>query len=91
MLVAVSFYTLPHKLDLHGTEHIIAKIPQQHVDDFVRLNQRSPMLSASGVDRWRPLRLNSSYYRIKDNHWIPEYLNDPELMSRVQRSLHAQS
>ncbi|CND62521.1 tyrosine-type recombinase/integrase [Yersinia pseudotuberculosis] len=83
LLIVMQFYSHPHPLDLHGTEHIIARMRQQHLDDFVKLNQRSPMPSDSGVDRWRPLRLASSYYRIKDNHWIPEYLEDPELMSRV--------
>jgi len=83
LLISVQFYSHPHPLDLHGTKHIIDRIRQQHLDDFVKLNQRSPMPSDSGVDRWRPLRFASSYYRIKDNHWIPEYLDDPRLMARV--------
>lgn len=41
------------------------------------------MPSDSGVDCWRPLRFTSSYYRIKDNQWIPEYLDDPGLMGCV--------
>jgi site-specific recombinase XerD len=83
LLIAVQFYSYPHPLDLQGTNNIIARIQQQYLNDFVKHNQRSPMPSDSGVDRWRPLRLASSYYRIKDNHWIPEYLEDPELMNRV--------
>ncbi|WP_455811093.1 hypothetical protein [Pseudomonas graminis] len=83
LLIAVQYYSHAHPLDLHETKHIIDRIRQQYLDDFVKLNQRSPMPSDSGIDRWRPLRLASSYYRIKDNQWTPEYLDDPGLMARV--------
>lgn len=83
LLIVMQFYPHPHPLDLQGTKNIIAGIRQQHLDDFIRQNQRPPMPSDSGVDRWRPLRFTSSYYRIKDNQWIPEYLDDPGLMGSV--------
>lgn len=86
LLISMQLYPHLHPLDLPQAQNMIAELRQQHLDDFVRINQRPPMPSDSGIDHWRPLRLTSSYYRIKDNQWIPEYLDDPELMGHVLAS-----
>ncbi|EAZ3682602.1 site-specific integrase [Salmonella enterica] len=86
LLISMQLYSHLHPLDLPQAKNMIAEIRLQHLDDFVRIHQRPPMSSDSGIDHWRPLRLSSSYYRIKDNQWIPEYLDDPELMGHVLAS-----
>ena len=86
LLIAIKFYSPPHPLDLSGVQHILAGIRKQHLDCFVKRNQRPPMPFDSGIDRWRPLRLNSSYYRLKDSQWIPMYLDDPMLMNSVLKA-----
>lgn len=83
LLISMQLYSHSHPLDVPRAKNMIAEIRQQHLDDFVRMNHRPPMPSDSGIDHWRPLRLTSSYYRIKDNQWIPEYLDDPGLMGNV--------
>ncbi|UYA95098.1 basic helix-loop-helix domain-containing protein [Citrobacter freundii] len=86
LLIAIQRYTYPHPLDLPEAKNIISGIRERQLNEFVKLNQRLPMPSNSGVDHWRPLRLASSYYRIKDNEWTPEYLDDPGLMGRVLKA-----
>lgn len=83
VLKSSDLYPYPNPMEGTDARELIELERNRFIADFVKTNGRNPMPVESGVDNVQYRRSSGSYFRLRDEQWLPEIIDDPCLYNTV--------
>lgn len=83
VLIKNQHYSYANPFEGDEARELIDEERQRARDRFIQEHGRPPMHPDSGVDNVKRQRQSAAYFRLRNDEWIPEYIDDQSLFAKV--------